>query len=300
MFLRIWFGICLVGTLFSLWSGTWVANLLLSLGGASKMYREDICCIWSGICLQTLLFFVPWIKIVTIDGKPLPWDKVMAASRSPFLVMNHTSFLDFFVFSSTLPFKMFSNGCRIGISPLFLAIFTTTVSQPPTPRGPRQSGKAAKLFDLPMYGPAVGTRCGSFPVHYSSNSSGNFKTDPEKQKKVMEDIQKHIDASGCIAICPEGQVAETPPNMQPFRRGAFGVPIKYEMPIWGLTMHGCWKGWPKAASIGGDPATITVSLDYLMTPKADATTTDVAAECQEKMQARMDAIIASLGEKKAE
>jgi len=275
MFLRIWFGICLVGTLFSLWSGTWVANLLLSLGGASKMYREDICCIWSGICLQTLLFFVPWIKIVTIDGKPLPWDKVMAASRSPFLVMNHTSFLDFFVFSSTLPFKMFSKyHCRTMIK--------------------------AKLFDLPMYGPAVGTRCGSFPVHYSSNSSGNFKTDPEKQKKVMEDIQKHIDASGCIAICPEGQVAETPPNMQPFRRGAFGVPIKYEMPIWGLTMHGCWKGWPKAASIGGDPATITVSLDYLMTPKADATTTDVAAECQEKMQARMDAIIASLGEKKAE
>jgi len=275
LLLRIWFGICLVFTLFSLWAGTWVVTTVLGLGGATKMYQEDMSCIYGGLCLRGLLLFVPWIKIVTHDGKPLPWDKVMEASRSPFLVMNHTSFLDFFVFSAALPFVMFTKyHCRTMIK--------------------------AGLFKVPLYGSAVGVRCGSFPVHYSSNKTGSFKTDPEKQKKVMEDIQAHIDASGCIAICPEGQVAKLPPNMQPFRRGAFGVPIKHEMPIWGLTMHGCFNCWPNDASIGGDPATITVALDYLMTPKADDSTTDIAAACQEKMQARMDSILAALGEKKAE
>lgn len=34
-----------------------------------------------GVCLRGLLLFVPWIKIVTHDGKPLPWDKVMEVCR---------------------------------------------------------------------------------------------------------------------------------------------------------------------------------------------------------------------------
>lgn len=59
----------------------------------------------------------------------------------------------------------------------------------------------------------------------------------------MEAIGKHVEGSGAIAICPEGQISKNPPHMQSFRRGSFGVPIQFEMPIWGMVMHGCYDGW---------------------------------------------------------
>ena len=88
-------------------------------------------------------------------------------------------------------------------------------------------------------------RCGSFAVHFKRDDAGSFQVDTEKQAAVMERVTKHVEASGTIAVCPEGQIAKDPPNMQPFRRGSFAIPIQFEMPIWGMVMHGCYDGWPK-------------------------------------------------------
>lgn len=52
-----------------------------------------------------------------------------------------------------------------------------------------------------------------------------------------------------------------------------------------------------SATMGGKPATITVSLDYLMTPTEDQTATDVANLCQEKMQNRIDELALQVDKK---
>jgi len=275
MFLRVWFGLTLVSTLLWLYLGTFLIHTFGSLLGYSRKANETFCVQYGGLSLQIFLALNPYIKVQTVDGKPLPWDKCVPKSmddRAPFLLMNHTSFLDFFIFTASCPSAILS---RLNMRTMI----------------------KAKLFDLPLYGAAVGDRCGSFAVHFKRDDAGSFQVDAEKQAAVMERVTKHVEASGTIAVCPEGQIAKDPPAMQPFRRGSFAIPIQFEMPIWGMVMHGCYDGWPKNESIGGFPATITVSLEYLMTPKAGDDKATVAQQCQDKMQAMMDTITEKVDKK---
>jgi hypothetical protein len=72
--------------------------------------------------------------------------------------------------------------------------------------------------------------------------AGQFGVDKEKQAPVSAALKKHIESGGALGICPEGQVSNSPPNMQPFRRGSFAIAIENQMPIYGrstLSLCGC-------------------------------------------------------------
>ena len=80
---------------------------------------------------------------------------------APFNLMNHTSFLDFFVFSCTMPFALY-------LTPL-----------------PRHHRRAPVDMPLRLVG---GGADGVFPVHFRKDAEyGVFKLDREKQNPVDEE-----------------------------------------------------------------------------------------------------------------
>eukprot|EP00041_Stephanoeca_diplocostata_P028809 m.833455 g.833455 ORF g.833455 m.833455 type:complete len:279 (-) comp23442_c0_seq20:1985-2821(-) len=274
---QVYFGMCVVGFLLTLRIGTSIISNYASLTGVPKKQAQNWCCVFARRCLSVLFAFNPWIRIVTADGKPLKWPKKKDGEPAPFFVMNHTSFLDFFVFSAMCPPDVYENfSLRTMIK--------------------------GDLFQMPLYGPAVGRDCGSFPVHFTGSKHGDFKVDKSLQMEVMAKIDDHVTGGGSLAICPEGQISKDPPSLQSFRRGSFALPIKHKMPIWGLTMLGCHESWPKKSTMGGLPATITITLEHLYTPTGadDETPADVAQKCEDNMRKTVDKLISDLGSKKSQ
>lgn len=260
---KVLFGMAFATTLLSAYIGAFVIYNCVKLLGGDEYTANTRSTVYVSYCCTMLIKLCPWIKIVTADGEPLDWAATRQGGRAPFLLMNHTSFIDFFVFSSMAPHWLYAE-----------ASLRTMIK--------------AGLFKVPLYGSTVGVRCGSFPVHFKSDEVGSFKVDQEKQAPVQAKIDAHIARGGSIALCPEGQISASPPNVQSFRRGSFAVPIANEMPIWGLTMVGCFDAWGKHETMGGHPTTIVVSLDNLHTPKAADGAAEVAQICQDKMQAAVE------------
>jgi 1-acyl-sn-glycerol-3-phosphate acyltransferase len=76
--------------------------------------------------------------------------RAQAHKNAPLLLMNHTSFFDFFVFTSRIPMRLMMKGhVRTMIN--------------------------AKLMKWPIYGSTVGLRCGSFPVHFAKQVDGKCR-----------------------------------------------------------------------------------------------------------------------------
>lgn len=179
------------------------------------------------------------------------------------LLMNHTSFLDFFLFSSLMNPRM---------------VMTTHT----------RCVIAEKLTRLPCFGKGVGEYSGSFPVYFKATQGGisggdgaSFAVDRERQREDAERMHAHVRSGGSLAICPEGTVNASPPALQPFRHGSFKLAIELGMEIWGVVFLGAHECWPKRRALGGLPSTVLVSdFCHLLTPTADMTPEWVAAECR--------------------
>mmetsp|Transcript_23796 Transcript_23796/g.62259 ORF Transcript_23796/g.62259 Transcript_23796/m.62259 type:complete len:300 (-) Transcript_23796:130-1029(-) len=259
------FGILMVFGLVFFRVGTALITAARPLTGQSEYNAAHSCCCYGVVVFKTILMLCPWIRMVTMDGKPLAYPP--KSSPPPFFLMNHASFMDFFTFTAQMPLRVYRE-----------TSFRTMV----------QSG----LFKMPLYGAGM-KACATFPVHFVKSEAGAFSVDKEKQAKVSEDVKEHVEAGGSIGLCPEGQITKSPPTpLQSFRRGSFAIPTENRMPIWGLTMLGTYESWPKKAAIGGLPATIYVSLDHYYTPVEGDDFKKVSEICQEKMQERLDALIA--------
>ena len=187
--------------------------------------------------------------------------------RPRMILMNHTSFLDFFLISSMLTYKL---------------IRRTHV----------RCVVASKLTELPCFGKGIGEYSGSFPVYFKSTEGGisggegaSFSVEREKQEAESERMRAHVQNGGALAICPEGTVSRDPPDLQAFRHGSFKMAIEHGMPIWAVVFVGCNLCWPKGIGIGGYPCEIVVSEPvHLMTPTADMSAERVSSECRQQMQ----------------
>ena len=276
---QVWFASTLIVMFIIVGIMTHTAALLNKIGVISELTRQDICVCIAAISFRSFLFCNPQVRIKTHDMTPAHWDKLLDGTPS-MVLMNHSSYFDFFLFTAMLPLSI----CM---------------------KGHVRTVMSAALTKIPMVGASIGDHAGSFKVFFQAKGAGfgkgdasDFSVDREKQQGETDRMEAHIEKhKGIIAFCPEGGMNKNPENgLKPFRRGSFAQAVKFSTPIWGAALHGCTDAWPRDAKMGGYPCTVSVSLKLLMTPKAGATAAEVADASQEAMQAQLDDL-ASKGKK---
>jgi len=273
---QAWFGFLLVLHLLALVILTRIWQIPRLLGLLSKRTAED-CCVCTGVLLfRSLLMLNPQIR-VKASRSMADWAK-LCDGAAPFILMNHTSFLDFFVFTSAIPIKV-----------VFRRHLRTMMAE--------------SLLRIPLVGESF-VHTGAFAVYFraladkskglTGGDSTDFGVDRDKQAAEADRIDAHLSAGGGLCLCPEGTVSKSPPALQLFRKGSFVQSVKHGMQVWGVTMLGCYECWPKRASMGGLPCVIDISLLPLELPgvPADAAPEAVAGACQAKMQAEVDRLVA--------
>ena len=269
---RIWFTLALL-IILTIWlSGAYASRAAYKLGLVRLKTSED----WSiivGMWSARLLFvlcrpiikvrhvatagsrrsYYPWCDGATwrlsddeFSAAPVQADAEAAQSlprgpRPSMILINHSSFLDLFLISSLLTYRM---------------IRDTHV----------RCVVAAKLTTLPCFGNGLGAFSGSFPVYFkaveggiSGGESTSFSVDRERQEADNARMREHVLSGGALAVCPEGTVNRAPPDLQPFRHGSFKLAIESGMAIWGIVFIGCHVCWPKGVAVGGYPCEILVS-----------------------------------------
>jgi len=208
-----------------------------------------------GFCLRVCFTLHPFIQVRAAQNwRELP--------KCACVVMNHSSFLDGLVVAGLIPQYV------IGRSRALLK---------------------AGLLNLPLFG-TVCKMIGHFPVHFSSSKLGDFSVDKDKQAKVMADVHTHVQGGGVLFLFPEGQVNPKPPALQTFRRGAFGVVIEQQTPLWGLAIKGSEEVWPFGLPFGGYPGSIEMSL-FPIASAEEVKSMEVAVLCdtaQAKMQQELN------------
>lgn len=214
----------------------------------------------------------PQIRVIN-TAREADWDRLAACSPA-MILMNHTSFFDFFLFTALLP-------------PRFVR------------RAHVRTVMSASIAQLPFLGRSIGDHAGSFKVYFQAKGAGfgkgdasDFSVDRARQEAETARMEAHIKRRGVLAFCPEGGMNKTPSEgLNPFRRGSFAQAAKYSTPIWGAALHGSTAAWPRDALLGGDPSTVALSLEQLTLlppPVATATAADLAEACQEAMQRQVD------------
>ena len=266
---RCWFGATLFAAIVPLVTLSHMLRPLVAVGLFSEQASNDLTIIAGSKIFGLFLLANPQVKIVR---RSMVWPY---STRPALLLMNHTSFLDLFLFTSLLPARtVLGQHVRCMVS--------------------------HHLFKIPGFGRTMGEHSGSFPVHFSTKSAivvnksedaDGFGTDKTKQQLVQERVAAHVVGGGSVALCPEGTVNKAPPALQLFRKGSFALAVEHKMPIFGCVMAGNYECWPKVAAIGGWPATIVVENAYLMTPEEGQTAEQVAALCQKAMQAKLDELL---------
>ena len=268
---QIWFGSTVMVMFIFVGIMTHTAALLSTMGLISELTRQDICVCIAAISFRTFLYCNPQIRIKTHDMKAADWDKLIEGTPS-MVLMNHSSYFDFFLFTAMLPLKVIMKG------------HVRTVM-------------SAALTKIPVIGASIGDHAGSFKVFFQAKGAGfgkgdasDFSVDREKQQVETDRMEAHIqEHKGVIAFCPEGGMNKKPEDgLKPFRRGSFAQAVKFSTPIWGAALCGCTDAWPRDAKMGGLPCTVSVSLKLLMTPAAGATAAEVADASQAAMQAQLD------------
>lgn len=259
---QAWFGVVVaVGATF-FWGGSLVVHVVRPITNQSFEEAAHSCVVWGACVFKTVLRLAPWIELRHSGS----WPAICNNAPVPIFVMNHTSFMDFFVFSAILPLD------------LLRTVFLRPVVQ-------------VKVLDYPFFGWAM-RLCGAFPVHFIKNETGSFAVDKKKQDRVTNAMIQHIQNRGTLGICPEGQVSRSPPTpLQTFRRGSFNLVVEHDLPVWSIVMLGCHNAWPRDEWIGGLPSTIIVSTCYLYSPRPNDTPQSVAIECELRMQNQLDQLI---------
>lgn len=137
-----------------------------------------------------MLTLCPHIRIRAPAGRSIRQQFVeMAAACGegppPFLVMNHTSFLDFFVFTALMPTAVvwqYSIRTMIKAGLFKMPLYGAWVHG----RAVRRATQHAPWGTLA--GTIVGHRCGSFPVHFARDAHGSFSVDRDKQAPVTAKV----------------------------------------------------------------------------------------------------------------
>jgi len=274
---RLWFGITMTSTLLLLGIIMNIVSLFETCGLLSQLRRHDLAVSIAAVVFRGFLLINPQIRIKQFD---VDWDQ-LAASAPAMILMNHSSYFDFFLFTAMLPPFVIRR-----------AHVRTVIS--------------AALTRLPMVGKCVGEHAGSFSVFFQAKGAGfgkgdasDFSVDRERQQTETERMEAHIEKmGGTIALCPEGGMNKTPSEgLNPFRRGSFAQAAKYSTPIWGAALHGCTSAWPRDAKIGGYPCVVALSLKKLLVPTPDATAAELAEASQKAMQQQLDELAQYVGGK---
>lgn len=269
---RVWFALTLVVTFLAIGLLTHIGAGLHCVGLLAERSHHTFSVLCSCLGFRFLLLVNPQIRVTHVGD----WDG-LTEQGAKMILMNHTSFMDFFLFTAALPLRLVkSSHVRTVIS--------------------------SSLTKIPILGPAMGSHAGSFVVYFQAKGSGfgkgdatDFSVDREKQQVQTDRMNAHIEAGGAIAFCPEGGMNKAPADgLQPFRRGSFAQAVKYHTPVWGAALYGCTDCWPRNGKVGGFPARLGVSVDKLMTPTADQDAAAVAASCQAAMQRQLDEFTASM------
>jgi len=208
------------------------------------------------------LLLNPQIK-VTVDGD---WEALMQ-DKPALIIMNHSSFFDFFVVSSVLPLKFI------------------LMSHPRTVM-------SSSLAKIPFFGNMIGKQCGSFLVHFKAKGAGfgkgdasDYSVDRALQLIENDKMDAHLNSGGVIAFCPEGGMNKKPEEgLLPFRRGSFLQAVKYRTPIWGFSMIGCTTCWPRNSMLGGYPSHVHIKIRRIMVPALNQEPVEVANTCHDVME----------------
>ena len=266
---RLWFALTLVVTFLTIGLFTHIGAALHCVGLLAERPFHTFSVLCSCVGFRFLLLINPQIRVTHVGD----WDG-LTEQGAKMILMNHTSFMDFFLFTAALPLRLVrSSHVRTVIS--------------------------SSLTKIPIVGPAMGAHAGSFVVYFQAKGSGfgkgdatDFSVDREKQQvqtdrmnapnpnpnpnpdpypnpypnQVQTDrMNAHIEAGGAIAFCPEGGMNKAPADgLQPFRRGSFAQAVKYHTPVWGAALYGCTDCWPRNGKVGGFPARLGISVAKLM------------------------------------
>ena len=118
----------------------------------------------------------------------------------------------------------------------------------------------------------------------------NFSVDKSAQQAESDKMNAHLTAGGVLGVCPEGKMNKNPKALSPFRFGAFQQAIDHRAPVYCFALEGCSHFWPLSASVGGFPCKMGVTLHKLAEPTGGEDAATLAADCQAKMQAHVDAL----------
>lgn len=226
---QLWFtGVAGLGALV-FWIGTALTHAARPISGQTEWQATNTCTVWGAMVFKTVMALTPWIHVRECNSFSR-WPNGQA-----FILMNHTSYLDFFVFAAAMPldyWRVASYRCLM----------------------------QARFLEMPIFGWAM-QNCGAFPVHFVSDRVGVHTVDKEKQAEVMAAMQHHVDHGGTIGICPEGGISRTPPlPLKSFREGAFALPLAARVPVYSVAMVGCHEAWPITETFGGLAATVDFSI----------------------------------------
>lgn len=268
-FKQVWFGLCFFWLVMTLTVTLPVVHLVVPSKRGKFEWSERIChllfCIVFKLC--------PW---ASLDNAPSneDWIRVIpneAMKRGAVVMVNHTSYMDGFLFSALTPFRVIER--------------TRTLMK-------------SSLFSVPVLG-GVFTRLGHLPVYFVRETDNNsFSVDKERQAKVTQTVRAHLAGGGVLAFCPEGGInRKDPTKLLSFRRGTFQMIAELGVPIFGLTMYGNHVFWPPAAQMGGLPSTIIADVfavedwnAHVEKPEMDAAA--LCAMCESRMQRSLDLCVA--------
>jgi len=264
-----WFGVSLVISLLGAYLSARAVHIvgkLLTLGNVSTVTLNNLSVQAVGLWFKVLFLLCPWMRAVNVsepDNSNKCWDALFAeGEKPPFLLLNHASQLDGFLFVNCTPVKYIKSMRTLA-----------------------KSG----LFKVPVFGQMM-KDIGHFPVYFKSSEAGVFKVDREAQSKVMKGVEAHLQAKGCISLYPEGQInRKDSRKLQSFRRGSLKMCREHNMKMWGFVATDCDTAWPNDGGLGGLPATMYYRLFPIEEPEEE----DLAAFCanvEAQMQAQLDQV----------
>ena len=131
---RAWFAGTLLVTLLVLILGTHCVSLIFRLGLIGRTAKEDLCVCIAILSFKLMLLVNPQIRV----HREGDWNSLPVGSAA-MILMNHASFFDFFLFTSSLPLRLVRQGhCRTVVS--------------------------VGLTKIPLFGSSIGDHAGSFKV----------------------------------------------------------------------------------------------------------------------------------------
>jgi len=184
-----------------------------------------------------LLLCSCWIEIHSFGFEEVMAHVEANAGRPTVVVMNHVSFLDTILATTSVPY-----------SKIHLVKMLTS----------------SHLLKLPVIGTLI-KACKHLTVPFKHNTiSGGLEVDKELMAERQKEMEDHVRSGGWGAWFPEGVMNRGDwRKLGMFRAGGFDLPASQDVDMIGLTFVGNNVCWPVEAPIGGRPAKIGVNYNLL-------------------------------------